>query len=78
MSQLIGVLAAVILLAGLFFLLRGSGGSIELLEEELHRLCRGDKAMMERLVAHEQDKVQGRTREAAIRAAIESIRRDNR
>ena len=78
MSQWIGVLGAVILIAGFFFLLRRRAGSGQQRDKELHRLCRGDSEMMERLIALEQAKRQGRTREAAIRAAIESIKRDNR
>lgn len=78
MNQWIGVLGAVVLIVGLVFLLRKSADSGEPREQELHRLCRGDKEMMERLISHEQEKRQGRTREAAVRAAIDSIKRDNR
>ena len=78
MNQWIGVLAALILIAGFIFLLRRNADSGEPREQELYRLCRGDKEMMERLITHEQNRHQGRTREAAIRAAIESIKRDNR
>lgn len=78
MNQWIGVLGAVILIVGFVFLLRRSGDSGEPREKELHRLCRGDKEMMERLISHEQEKRRGRSRDAAIRAAIESIKRDNR
>ena len=78
MNQWGGVLGAVILIVGLVFLLRRSTASGEPREQELHRLCRGDKEMMERLISHEQEKRQGRTREAAVRAAIDAIKRDNR
>lgn len=78
MNQWFGVLGAIVLIAGLVFLLRGSAGSNESREHELYRLCRGDNEMMERLISHEQEKRQGRTREAAVRAAIDSIKRDNR
>ena len=79
MNQWISVLGAVALIVGLVFLLRGSAtDSGKLREQELHRLCRGEKEMMERLILHEQGKRQGRTREAAVRAAIDSIKRDNR
>ena len=72
------MLGATALVAGLIFLLRRSGDSSDLLEQELHRLCRGDKEMMERLIVHEEKKRQGRSREAAIRAAIDSLKRDSR
>jgi len=79
MNQWIGVLGAVALIVGIVFLVRKSASDTdEPREQELHRLCRGDKEMMERLVSHEQEKRQGRTREAAVRAAIDSIKRDNR
>jgi hypothetical protein len=79
MNQWIGVLGAAALIVGFVFLLRRSAAdSGEPRERELHRLCRGDRKMMERLISHEQEKHQGRNREAAVRAAIDSIKRDNR
>lgn len=78
MNQWIGAAIAVTLIAGLVFLLRRSAGSAEPREQELHRLCRGDKEMMERLISHEQDKRQGRSRDVAVQAAIELLKRDNR
>jgi hypothetical protein len=34
--------------------------------------------MMERLIAHEEKRRNGRSRDAAIKAAIQSLQRDNR
>ena len=79
MNQWNGVLVAVVLVAGLIYLLRKRAtDSGESRVDELYRLCRGDKEMMERLIFHEQAKRQGGTRDAAIRAAIDAIKRDNR
>ena len=78
MNQWIGILGAVALVAGFVFLLRRSAHSVEPREQELHRLCRGDREMMERLVSFEEKRGKGRSREAAIRAAIDSLKRDTR
>ena len=77
-TQWIGAAVAVILIAGLVFLLRRSAGSAEPREKELFRLCRGDKEMMERLISHEQEKRQSRSRDVAIQAATDLLKRDNR
>ena len=78
MNQWIGILSAVVLVAGFVFLLRRSADSAGSREQELHRLCRGDRETMERLVSYEEKRGKGRSREAAIRAAIDSLKRDNR
>ena len=59
-------------------MLRKSAGSAKSRESELHVLCRGDREMMERLISYEEKRGKGRGREAAITAAIESLKRDNR
>ena len=78
MNQWIGILGAVALIAGIIFLVRKSAGSAEPRESELYKLCRGDREMMERLIAYEEKRGKGRSREAAITAAIDSLKRDNR
>jgi len=77
-NQLIGIVGAVALIAGVVFLLRKAGDSGGSREKELFRLCRGDREMMERLIAHEEKRRNGRSRDAAIKAAIQSLQRDNR
>ena len=77
MNQWIGILGAVALIAGLIFLLRKSADSAESRESKLHNLCRGDREMMERLISYEEKRGKGLSREAAITAAIDSLKRDN-
>ncbi len=77
-NQWIGILGAVALIVGLIFLLRSGANSAVRLEQELHRLCRGDREMMGRLISYEEKRGNGRSRKAAIRAAIDSYKRDNR
>ena len=78
MNQLIGIVGAIALVAGVIFLLRNAGDSESAREKELFKLCRGDREMMERLIAHEEQRKKGRSRNAAIKAAIQSLQRDNR
>ena len=47
-------------------------------EAELLRHCLGDAEMAERLIAFEQKRTKGGSREAAARAATHSNRRDNK
>ncbi len=54
-----------------------SGSKQSKAEDKLLLLCRNDKSMLERLIAHEQ-KNKKLSRENAAKYAIESIRRDNR
>jgi hypothetical protein len=77
-SQLIGIVGSIALVAGVIFLLRNAGDSGSAREKELFKLCRGDREMMERLIAHEEQRKKGRSRNAAIKAAIQSLQRDNR
>lgn len=66
---------------GLFVFLSRSGvtgfGSGDSSEKELFRLCRGDREMVERLIALEIDRGRNKNRNAAIRTAISSLKRDN-
>lgn len=79
MNQWLAVLGTAAVVVGFILLLRkGAADSGASQESKLYRLCRGDKEMMERLITHEQEKRQGQSREAAVRAAIDAIRRDNR
>ncbi len=78
MNQWLGLLGVIVLVAGFIFLLRKSADSNESLEHELRGLCRGDREMMERLISHEVERGKDRSREAAVRAAIHSYKRDNR
>lgn len=78
MSPLAGLLIAALLIAGLVMFLRGGADGGEDLEKELYRLCRGDREMMNRLISYELDRGPGRSRKAAIKAAINSYKRDNR
>ena len=47
-------------------------------ESELLKLCHGDQRVLERLIAFEQDRTPGQSREEAAKAASHAIRRDNR
>lgn len=47
-------------------------------EKELFRLCRGDKEMVERLIALEISRGNNKSRERAAKAAAYSFKRDNR
>lgn len=78
MNQWIGVLGAVVLIATFIFLLRRSADGAGSAEKELFRLCRGDREMMGRLIAYELNRGKNSNRKAAIRAAITSLKRDNR
>ena len=77
----IGIVTAIVFI-GLFVFLSRSGarrfGSGDSSEKELFRLCRGDREMMERLIALEIDRGGTNRRDSAIRAAIYSLKRDNR
>lgn len=78
MNQWIGVLGSAVLIAAFIFLLRKSGDSAEPAEKELFRLCCGDREMMDRLISYELNRGKRDDRKAAIRAAINSLKRDNR
>lgn len=78
MNQWIGLIGAAIVIALFIFLLRNSAGAAESREKELLRLCRGDREMMERLVSYELNRGQNKERKAAVKAAIDSLKRDNR
>jgi hypothetical protein len=78
MTQWFGLLGAAILIALFIILLRNSAGTAESREKELFRLCRGDREMMERLVSYELKRGQNKERKAAVKAAIDSLKRDNR
>lgn len=47
-------------------------------ERELLKLCQGDTDMLERLIAYEQKRTPGQSREEAAKAASYAIRRDSR
>ena len=47
-------------------------------QDELLRLCRGDQGQADRLLALEQDRRPALTAEAAAKAAVYSLKRDNR
>lgn len=47
-------------------------------EKELFRLCRGDKEMVERLIALEKRRGKIQSRRRAAKAAVYSFKRDNR
>lgn len=53
-------------------------GSRKSFEDELILLCRGDRSQLERLIALEQKRHSGWSRERAAKAAIYSLKRDNR
>ncbi|MFK8054021.1 MAG: hypothetical protein AB8F65_13730 [Woeseiaceae bacterium] len=57
---------------------RGIGQSQQQLEDQLLQLCRGDRRMMDRLVALEAKRVPGRSHQQALSAAIAALKRDNR
>ena len=78
MNPLLGLLIVGLFVAGVVMLLRGGAASGRDAEKELLRLCRGDRDMMDRLIAHEQGRRHGRSREAAVKAAMDSLKRDNR
>ena len=77
MSFALVTIGAFLLGVALFWLLRQGGDSGAALENELFRLCRGDREMMERLIALEIDRGSDKRRIAAVRAAIRSLKRDS-
>ena len=72
------VLVVVGAIAALGYLAYRSSGSRSTAESELLLLCHGDRALMERLIAHQLRKVPGRPRSQSVSAAIHAIRRDRR
>ena len=81
MNALTAVLLLIAVAAAIVFLLRAGARAFQSgdhSEKELLRLCRGDRQMMDRLIEHEIAKGRNKTRQAAIRAAIYSVKRDNR
>jgi len=75
MTYAIGAIVVVLILIELYFWasLRGRFS-----EKKLRKLCRGDDAQMNRLIAHEQQRNQKLNRRQATKAAIQSVRRDSR
>lgn len=75
MTYAIGAIVVVLVLVELHFWasLRGRFS-----EKKLRKLCRGDDAQMSRLIAHEQQRNRKLSRKKAIKAAIQSVRRDSR
>ena len=77
MTILIAVVGVAVFAAILVFMLRKGASSSATREHELLRLCRGDREMMERLIALEIERGDDKTRRAAIIAAARSLKRDS-
>ena len=75
MGFVIGAIIALLVLLELRFWLTFRRRSAE---KKLSKLCFGDAAQVDRLVAQEQRRDPRLNRAQAVRAAIESHRRDNR
>lgn len=71
-------IAFVILFLALYFYQKATSSGTQSSEEELFRLCRGDRQMLERLIALEQSRGKASSREMAAKAAVYSFKRDNR
>ena len=65
-------------IAVLGYLANRNTGGHRSAEKELLLLCHGDRALMERLIAHEVRKDPDRPRSRSVSAAIHAIRRDKR
>lgn len=74
--QIVLVVAGAI--AALVYLTYRPPGRRNTAERELLSLCHGDRALMERLIAHEQRRVPDRPRSHSVSAALQAIRRDRR
>ena len=72
------LLAALIALTAIVYALIRNWIHRRRAESELLQLCRGDKNVLERLIALEQDRTPGQSRVEAAKAASYAIRRDNR
>jgi hypothetical protein len=75
------VVIAIVVIGVILFTLRygaSISGAGKKSEDELFLLCRGDKDMLERLIAREQKRNGSLSRSAAAKAAVYSIKRDNR
>jgi hypothetical protein len=70
------VVAIVVLI--LYLLIRATRGENKSAERDLLQRCMGDKSQVDRLIALEQRRNNGLSREQAALAAIQSHRRDNR
>ncbi len=73
-------ITAVLVIALIIFALRAGSakfGTGETAEKELYRLCRGDEAQVERLIALEQSRRKDLSRARAVKDAIESFKRDS-
>ena len=77
---MIYIIAVLFIVLIVFALRAGSAnfGTTVGFEKKLYRLCRGDKAQVERLIALEQSRREGLSREKAAKDAVESFKRDNR
>lgn len=71
----IGIIVLVLVLLELCFWMSLRRRSAE---KKLSKLCFGDAAQVNRLVAQEQKRNPGLSRSEAVRAALESYSRDNR
>ena len=71
------LLAALIALAAIVYALISNWVRLKRAEANLLQLCNGDRQMLERLIAFEQDRTLGQSREEAAKAAAFAIRRDN-
>lgn len=79
MGSVLAIGVGVVVLALLAFRYRQSNqGQNESAEKELYRLCRGDKEMVERLIALEEGSGGNKSRAHAAKAAVYSFKRDNR
>ena len=75
MGLAIGIIVVLLVILELWFWLSLRRRSAE---KKLAKLCFGDAAQVDRLVAREQKRNPRLTRAQAVRAALESYRRDNR
>ena len=72
------VIALIVALSAVIYAVLRNWISRRRAEAELRRLCHGDAEMLERLVAFENDRTPGQSREEAAQAASYALRRDNR
>jgi hypothetical protein len=77
MSPAVALMAGVIAVAVVVLLLRGSGGAARP-ESRLLRICQGNEAQAERLLAAELARAPGISRSEAASRAVQRYQRDNR
>ena len=77
MDDATGIAILVLVVLGVWLWLRRGGGATRDAERQLQRICFGNDAQVERLIAFERTRTPGISRAEAASRAVDRYRRDN-